>query len=1418
MSFYTSLTGLNGAQADIAAISNNIANTGTTGFKRSRAEFGDIFATSPLQAASSAIGSGTILKSIKQQFTQGNIESSLNALDLAISGQGFFALKPSLTSTQTVYTRNGAFSVNNDRYVVDAQGQLLQVFPVNADGSVIATGINSAKNLQLPTTSGLPKASETIQLGLNLPADATIIPTSGTYSSSNPYVFDKTNAATYNKSTSITIYDSLGNSTIATIYYVKTSNATEASPTNKWQTHVFVGDREVTPQLITAKDDQTKTYYINKFGQITNDPQAIDPTFNASAGHPLYKQDEQINKSDSTSAAVLGGIIKTGGFDFGDTDANKVKIITDPEKYNLTRESLSKDGMSANPPYWGVDMFSVSVDGSAPQSVSVQAGEYTGTQLAAELTRAVNAKFGGAKYFSVTDTYRKDQGTVVPGNDIIQINLSKLSDVDGSSIPMATPLEIDLLGASGSSGTPPVSSGPMPENKMRLTRDELVALAQVKLNDALRARHLEFGKTQDWPDASAPPIKVGYDVSSRSFTFTVDQAQLGPDANELNARFNSIQVTNPTDMANDLGIPPKTTSPDVLIRSNTLWSGTAALPGGDPIVDPREQRTGIKVVYNKDTRQFSFLSGSTGEASSITVGRPQLATDNTKLPQIDSFKLQKYNFAYQVDTLTTKPITTSINLEINGRNLGYVYTPRLGATTTSGLSDFFYGLKQAAVVTFDAPTDVTVGGQGTSPVKSVKFYGRLMNGDQFQLKLPATPSSTAPTALTIGPLVISENASDEDRVKALNTAITAALAAYPSVKADILASTDNIKISYTDTGAAAMPAFSQTVRGTDEPQTDPAADPTAVPPVLADPDYASFTTPQALTDTTIVAGVPSIIDGTSNTYNTQTIGFTTPEGQQLDASFKAGDVYNISVPQSDGLLVTLPVTLLAGGIDGLKAAINAKTSSFGVTVTTQTDTTSIPAGSLQLTYLQKGHITGTIGVVQVAAGSGVTATPPSLPAGVRVRTNTIGPISVIKGQKDGDLQIIGSPAGSSFRLNLRINGQPVSKEPVGANGSNSQSGLQVGSAKLAAGGSNDLLGIGAAYTSQQRFVAGTGLGSTAATAIGTRGVTPMAQTFLLNANLGENVMTFTVDGIVGTVTLPVRAYTGDTFAAAIQDRVNQIQDPVTGRTVSGVTVRFEPDNNRLVFTSGTAGASSQINVVGHANFGLAKVTQKAGSVPVITNLKQATDEQGNKLYVDAKGQITTQAPEGLQNWYPLYLQEGQLTFDTIGKLISPKEGVIYSPFDPQNGSDLLRLNIDYGKFSTQFSSPFSVLSLSQDGYPSGSLNGLDIDASGTIRANYTNGQTTALGKVMVANFANANGLKQIGNANYVATSVSGQVVLGQAGADGFGTIKAGALERSNVDITEELVNLITAQRNFQANAKAIETTTTLSQTIIQIRG
>ena len=271
MSFYTALTGLNGSQADISATSNNIANVGTTGFKRSRAEFGDIFATSPLQNSSSSIGSGTILKGIKQQFTQGNIASSLNALDLAISGQGFFSLKPSLTSAQTVYTRNGSLNVNNDRYVVDSAGQYLLTYPVNDDGSVTAKDLVSAVPLQLPVTSGDPKATSNINLGVNLPAAADVVTSRPEFA--DGYVFNAEDPNTFTNSTSITIFDDLGNPTIATIYFIKTQSASAEDPTNKFDTRLVINDTVIDPDLVSAVDDTGNRIYIDRFGaQTTNVP------------------------------------------------------------------------------------------------------------------------------------------------------------------------------------------------------------------------------------------------------------------------------------------------------------------------------------------------------------------------------------------------------------------------------------------------------------------------------------------------------------------------------------------------------------------------------------------------------------------------------------------------------------------------------------------------------------------------------------------------------------------------------------------------------------------------------------------------------------------------------------------------------------------------------------------------------------------------------------------------------------------------------------------------------------------------------------------------------------------------------------------------------------------------------------------
>ena len=136
--------------------------------------------------------------------------------------------------------------------------------------------------------------------------------------------------------------------------------------------------------------------------------------------------------------------------------------------------------------------------------------------------------------------------------------------------------------------------------------------------------------------------------------------------------------------------------------------------------------------------------------------------------------------------------------------------------------------------------------------------------------------------------------------------------------------------------------------------------------------------------------------------------------------------------------------------------------------------------------------------------------------------------------------------------------------------------------------------------------------------------------------------------------------------------------------------------------------------------------------------------------------------------------------------------------------------------ATQYGGSFGVTSIVQDGYSTGQLSTVSIDASGIVSAVYTNGRTTQLGQLAMANFPNPQGLKQLGDTNWAQTFSSGTVVGGTAGSAGFGTIQAGALESSNVDLTTELVNMITAQRAFQANAQSITTANQLSETVINI--
>ena len=180
-----------------------------------------------------------------------------------------------------------------------------------------------------------------------------------------------------------------------------------------------------------------------------------------------------------------------------------------------------------------------------------------------------------------------------------------------------------------------------------------------------------------------------------------------------------------------------------------------------------------------------------------------------------------------------------------------------------------------------------------------------------------------------------------------------------------------------------------------------------------------------------------------------------------------------------------------------------------------------------------------------------------------------------------------------------------------------------------------------------------------------------------------------------------------------------------------------------------------------------------------------------------------------------------LTFDAFGGLTAINGTVGASTatsaaFVPGGVGAPTTFTVDYGDI-TQFGGGFGISAIDQNGFSTGRLSSLDFDQSGTLFARYTNGESLALGQVALANFANTQGLRPIGNSLWTESFASGQPLIGEPGSADLGLVQSGSLEESNVDVTGELISLIQTQRNFQANAQVISTADTITQTIINIR-
>ena len=395
MAFRVAISGLKAASGELDVIGNNIANSNTAGFKKSRAEFVDVFAVTNVGGSGSTPGSGVRLSAIRQQFTQGNIAFTDNNLDMAINGSGFFILDDSGTQ---IYSRGGAFGVDRNGFLANAQGQNLIAFGADSNGNIIG----AAGPIQVNTSNIAPQASANMTIDLNLDA-AQGQPAVGVFNPANPN--------SYNHSTSTTIFDSLGNSHLASMYYVKTAVA------NQWQAYSYVDGVQV---------DGPDALNFSSTGALTTPASGVitTPAFTPSGGGAAMTLAQDYSATTQYGSAFSVNALSQDGFTTGrlsglDIDSEGIIFA------RFTNGQSSVQGQIAladfrNPQglqpvsdtAWGETFSSGSVTIGAPGTASLgllQSGalEQSNTDLSEELVNMIIAQRSfqaNAEVISTSDT------------------------------------------------------------------------------------------------------------------------------------------------------------------------------------------------------------------------------------------------------------------------------------------------------------------------------------------------------------------------------------------------------------------------------------------------------------------------------------------------------------------------------------------------------------------------------------------------------------------------------------------------------------------------------------------------------------------------------------------------------------------------------------------------------------------------------------------------------------------------------------------------------------------------------------------------------------------------------------------------------------------------------------------------------
>lgn len=402
--------------------------------------------------------------------------------------------------------------------------------------------------------------------------------------------------------------------------------------------------------------------------------------------------------------------------------------------------------------------------------------------------------------------------------------------------------------------------------------------------------------------------------------------------------------------------------------------------------------------------------------------------------------------------------------------------------------------------------------------------------------------------------------------------------------------------------------------------------------------------------------------------------------------------------------------------------------------------------------------------------------------------------------------------------NLDVIGNNVSNaSTVGFKSSQAQF-ADVFAASLSGGGSNQI-GIGTKLANvAQQFTQGniTVTNNPLDLAINGKGFFRLSQNGAISYSRNGQFQLDKDAYLVSSNGLHLTGYQADSSGAitgAVGD-INISQDDLSPRSTANVTAAANLDANAAVPAKPwaepdpAASPSTSADPNSYNSSTSVTVYDSHGNAHVTTMyfIKTAANTWDVQMAVDGKG-------------IPSAAGEATLKFTSAGVIDSTATTIPISvdiPIPATGATTPLVVKFDFGSM-TQFGSAFSVNTLSQDGYASGRLSGFGIGDDGTIQGRYTNGQTLTLGQIALANFSNPQGLQPLGDNQWSESPDSGSPLIGTPGTASLGALQSAAVEDSNVDLTQELVNMIVAQRAYQANAQTIKTQDQVLQTLVNLR-